>query len=283
MRSGSLGNRFNSFNQFLYDMLYLIGLGLQNEFDITLNGLEAVKKCELVYLESYTSLLPGINIENLQKLYGKQVIVAHREMVESGSIVFEAKSKNVALLVVGDPFGATTHTDLVLRAKEEGIKFKVYHNASIMNAIGSTGLQLYNFGQTVSIVLFEENWRPESWYDKIIQNLNLGFHTLCLLDIKMREQTVKNILLENKIYEKPRFMTINEAVGQIMEIQKQRGSNLIEFGLGAARVGCDSMKLHYGTLLDLLTFDFGDPLHSLVIPGNLHDLEKEFYKQNALC
>lgn len=33
-----------------------------------------------------------------------------------------AKDENVAFLVVGDPFGATTHTDIVLRAVEKGIK-----------------------------------------------------------------------------------------------------------------------------------------------------------------
>lgn len=38
-------------------MLYLIGLGLGDEKDITLRGLEAVKRCEHVYLEAYTSIL----------------------------------------------------------------------------------------------------------------------------------------------------------------------------------------------------------------------------------
>ncbi len=37
---------------------------------------------------------------------------------------------------------ATTHSDLVLRAKEKGIQYKVIHNASIMNAVGCTGLQV---------------------------------------------------------------------------------------------------------------------------------------------
>ena len=31
----------------------------------------------------------------------------------------------VAFLVVGDPFGATTHSDLVLRAKELGVPHQV--------------------------------------------------------------------------------------------------------------------------------------------------------------
>jgi hypothetical protein len=37
---------------------------------------------------------------------------------------------------------ATTHTDLVLRAKRRGIEYKVIHNASIMNAVACCGLQV---------------------------------------------------------------------------------------------------------------------------------------------
>jgi len=37
---------------------------------------------------------------------------------------------------------ATTHTDLLLRAKERGIGTKVIHNASIINAVGCCGLQV---------------------------------------------------------------------------------------------------------------------------------------------
>lgn len=38
-------------------MLQLIGLGLADETDITVKGLEMVKKAERVYLEAYTSIL----------------------------------------------------------------------------------------------------------------------------------------------------------------------------------------------------------------------------------
>lgn len=38
-------------------MLYVVGLGLSDEKDITLKGLEAVKGSERVYLEAYTSIL----------------------------------------------------------------------------------------------------------------------------------------------------------------------------------------------------------------------------------
>lgn len=41
----------------LHKMLYLVGLGLADETDITVKGLEAVKKADRVYLEAYTSIL----------------------------------------------------------------------------------------------------------------------------------------------------------------------------------------------------------------------------------
>ena len=38
-------------------MLYLVGLGLADETDITVKGLDIVHRAERVYLESYTSIL----------------------------------------------------------------------------------------------------------------------------------------------------------------------------------------------------------------------------------
>jgi len=66
-----------------------------------------------VYLEMYTSILM-CDKARLEALYGKPVIVADREMVESQAdeILEGADREDVAFLVVGDPFGATTHTDL---------------------------------------------------------------------------------------------------------------------------------------------------------------------------
>lgn len=76
---------------------------------------------------------------------------------------------------------ATTHTDLVVRAKKIGVNVKVIHNASVMNAVGVCGLQLYRYGETVSLPFFTETWRPDSFYEKIQRNRGLGLHTLCLL------------------------------------------------------------------------------------------------------
>lgn len=98
--------------------LYLIGIGLNDEKDITLKGLEAVKKCELVFLENYTSKLQ-CSVSDLEKLYGKKIILADREMVEKNSDKIIDEKKDTALLVVGDPMGATTHIDIMMRAREK--------------------------------------------------------------------------------------------------------------------------------------------------------------------
>jgi diphthamide biosynthesis methyltransferase len=96
------------------------------------------------------TLNTSMNFNNMQtfktqeQFYGRSLIIADRDLIEQGAdeILQDAGSKDVALLVVGDPFGATTHTDLVLRAREANINCKIIHNASIMNAVGCCGLQV---------------------------------------------------------------------------------------------------------------------------------------------
>ncbi|KAJ1813015.1 diphthine synthase [Coemansia sp. RSA 2599] len=268
-------------------MLYIVGLGLSDERDITVKGLEAVKGSERIYLEAYTSILM-VPKERLEAFYGKEVIVAHRETVESNSddILRDADKIDVSLLVVGDPYGATTHTDLVIRAHELGIKVKTIHNASIMNAVGSTGLQLYSFGQTISMVFFTENWRPDSFYDRVSENAKIGLHTLCLLDIKVREQSIENMMRNRPIYEPPRFMTVNQAVEQLLEVEEKRQEKAYTedtIAVGVSRLGSDDQVIKAGTLKQLLTVDFGKPLHSLVLVGSrLHLLEAEILRENAV-
>lgn len=268
-------------------MLYIVGLGLADERDITVKGLEAVKSSERVYLESYTSILM-VDKKQLEDFYGKEVTIAYRETVESHSddILKDADKINVSLLVVGDPYGATTHTDLVIRAHELGIPVKTIHNASIMNAVGATGLQLYSFGQTVSIVFFTESWRPDSFYDRIKENADIGLHTLCLLDIKVREQTVENMVRNLPIYEPPRYMTVNQAVEQLLEVEQTRNLGVCgedALAVGVSRLGSDDQVIRAGTLKQLLTADFGNPLHSLVLVGSrLHLLEAEVLREHAV-
>ena len=131
----------------------------------------------------------------------------------------------------------------------------------------------------MSIPFWSENWEPDSFYDKIEANLTRGQHTLCLLDIKVAERTVENMMRNRKIFEPPRFMTVSQACDQLLKIKDKKGSdgmiNGSTLGIGVARVGHDDQKLVAATLKELLELDFGPPLHSLVIPGHLHVLEEE--------
>ncbi|KAH8115168.1 Diphthine synthase [Phellopilus nigrolimitatus] len=275
-------------------MFYVIGLGLCDEKDITVRGLEAVKKSSRVYLEAYTSILM-VQKERLEEFYGRPVFLADREMVEleSDEILKDADKEDVSLLVVGDPFGATTHTDMILRARALKIPTRVIHNASIMNAIGACGLQLYNFGQAVSLVFFTDTWKPDSFYDRIKENADLGMHTLVLLDIKVKEQTEENLIRGRKIYEPPRYMSIPTAVEQLLEVEKSRAMGVLSrdatLAIAMSRVGAQTegeQRIVCGTLAELAAQDsaaFGEPLHSLVIVGKrLHHLEVEFAEAYAI-
>jgi diphthine synthase len=267
-------------------VLYVVGLGLGDEKDITVRGLELVQSCDLVFLEAYTSILGGVSKERLEAFYGKEVIIADRGLVENEAddlIVQPAKEKKVAFLVVGDPVCATTHTDLVLRAKEVGVKVELVHNASIMGAAGACGLQLYNFGHTVSIPFFEENWRPTSFYPKINYNRKGGMHTLCLLDIKVKEPDFQAMMKGKTKFLPPRYMSVTTAAEQLLEAEASQsklaydGSKTLCVGL--ARMGQPTQKMVAGTLEELTKVDMGGPLHSLIICGDLHDLELEVLKE----
>jgi diphthine synthase len=239
-----------------------------------------VRSCDQVYLETYTSLLANASVSRLEEFYGKSILEADRECVESrsDSILENAKSSNVAFLVVGDPFGATTHTDLEIRARDLGITVKKIHNASIMNAVGAAGLQLYRYGETVSIVFFTETWRPDSFYDKILSNRKNGLHTLCLLDIKTKEPTLESLARGKPVYEPPRFMSVGTAVEQLLEIEDKRREGAYDENttcVGVARIGSEDQRIVAGPMKSLLEVDFGAPLHSLVIAGDTHEIEEE--------
>ena len=244
-----------------------------------------MKKCKRVYLEAYTSILMAANKESLESFYGREVILADRELVETGSddILKDADTEDIAFLVVGDPFGATTHTDLVIRARELGIQVETIHNASVMNAVGDCGLQLYNFGQTVSLVFFTDSWKPDSFYPKIMENRKIGLHTLLLLDIKVKEQSIENMARGRLIYEPPRYMDIATACQQLLEIEEARQEQAYTPNtpcVAISRLGSPTQTFKAGTLQELSEYDSGEPLHSLVMLGRqVHDLELEYLYQ----
>ncbi|MCD4740814.1 diphthine synthase [archaeon] len=237
-------------------MLYLIGMGLWDENDLTLKGLEIARKCERVYLETYTDFLGGLSKDNLEEMLEKEVRPLSREQVEENPFfVPEAIGWDIALLVGGDPLVATTHSDLLLRCKESGVKYKIIHNASIYSAIAETGLQIYKFGKTATVVFWEGNYKPKSFYDVVLENKKRKLHTLLLLDIRPGK-----------------LMTPNEAIEILSEINEKFKKQEIVI---LSRAGSDAPGIAYGQAEVLEKGDYGKGPHVLIIPGSLHPLEKE--------
>ncbi len=245
--------------------LVFIGLGLHDEKGITLGGLEAARACDTLFMETYTSTLSGSTKQDLEALYEKEIIILDREKVEDGSIIIEAaKSQNVGFLVPGDAMSATTHVDLRLRAEKEGIRTEIIHGVSALTAIpGLLGLQHYKFGKVTTIPFWEGDYRPDSFYDVVKDNRSLGLHTLMLLDIQA---------------DKERCLTATDAFKMLVEIEKDKQEGI--FGPDrlvcvVARAGARDVALWAGHLQELKNIDFGPPLHSIVVPGELHFMEEE--------
>jgi len=233
--------------------LYIIGLGLWDERGISLKGVDAVSRCRTVYLETYTSRM-NCTLRDLEKLFNKKIIVANRELVENqtSKIIGEAKTCDVAFLVPGAPFAATTHIELLLEARKQNVGVKVIENASIITAVAITGLFIYKFGRTTTVPFENENIK--SPYEVYLNNKKLELHTLFLLDIK-----------EDKM------MTIREALDYLMRC----GLNENTLCVGIAALGSENPEIKTGRASTLSLSKFPQ---SLIIPGELNFKEEEALK-----
>lgn len=248
-------------------MLTLIGLGLLDEKDLTLRGMEEAKKADKLYIETYTTVWLG-KVKNLEEMAGKKIEILKRKDLEEGleKILEESKNQNIAIFVGGDPLVATTHSSLLLEAKKQGIQTKVIHNSSIISAIAETGLHLYKFGPSVTVPFPEKTKGklPESIYDVIKMNRTRGLHTLCLLDVDAEEK---------------KYMTSKDAMKILLDIENKRKENVINQDTDMiifARAGSDRPLIHYCKARELVEKDFGEPPIVLIIPGILHFTEKEY-------
>lgn len=236
--------------------LHFVGIGMHDEKDITLKGLESIQNADHVYLEGYTSLLDS-SIEKLEEIYGKKIRVAGREIVEgdNNEILERAKKSEVAFLVIGDPFSATTHMDLVLRAQKEKIKVYYVFNASVLTVIGAIGLELYKFGKTTSIPFGNEHVSaPIEIFKK---NYDNDMHTLFLLDLDPANN---------------KFLNINEAADYL--IKHGVDKNLL--AIGCSHLGSRGSEIKLRKLGKLKKEKFEHYPQSLIIPAkDLHFIEEE--------
>jgi len=246
-------------------MFYLVGAGLKKEH-LTLEAIETLKKCDEVFVEEYTSSYSEGNVKEIEELIEKELKFLDRNGVEEwfeGKLP-EAKEKDIALVIIGNALFATTHSQLLIDAESAGVKWRVVQGISIHNFIGRTGLNAYHFGLTVSIVMHSENYKPESFYDKIVKNLDAGLHTLCLLDIKPEKK-----------------MTVKEALELLLEIEGKRNENKIKNSEIVALAGMSSEqeRVVSGSAEKLMESDLPVPA-SIVVCAKLS--EKETEALNAL-
>ncbi len=236
-------------------MFYLVGLGVWNEKDISLRGIEVCKQSDSVYCELYTAYWGG-DLKNLEKLISKKVKVLERKDVEEGSdkILKEARSKDIVLLVPGDPLVATTHIHLIIDAKKANIPIEIVHSSSIYTTIARTGLQIYKFGRTATIITPRKGYKSLGFYDVIKENLSKGLHTLLLLD---------------------REMGTKEALEILKGMERRKKNKILKHAVLCSKLGSDHERIVYGKVEDLIGMDLSPPA-VIVIPGKLHFMEKEF-------
>ncbi|MEM1688922.1 MAG: diphthine synthase [Candidatus Hadarchaeales archaeon] len=247
-------------------VLVFVGLGLEKG-GISLRGIEEAKKADAVYLETYTSIVPGLSVSYLQELTGKKVKVLDRRVLEEEphEILEKARDGRVVLLIPGDPMVATTHIDLRLRAAKMNVETKIVHAGSILSAVaGVCGLQSYKFGPSATIP-FPDNpsARP---YEVLADNRKRGFHTLLFLDIRAEEG---------------RVMSANQGMEIMLGHELVRRESIFTpktLVVVVARAGCEDELVRAGRVEEMLGVDFGPPPHSLVVPGRLHFIEAEALK-----
>jgi diphthine synthase len=251
--------------------LIFVGLGLNDETGISLRGMESTRNADSVFIELYTNLLPDFSLQRFEASAGKKITQLTRRDLEdeNGEAILNAAEKGTTVLLVpGDPFVATTHVALRIAADKRGIKTRIIHGASAISAvIGACGLHNYKFGKTVTVP-FPEN-TSETPYNVIAQNKNLGLHTLCLLDLKADEN---------------RFLSVNQTTKELLAIEEKNRKGIFTpetLIIGAARIGSAAPILKADRAKQMLTYDFGGPPQSLIVPGELHFMEVEALIQFA--
>ncbi len=259
-------------------MLYLVGAGPSIEY-LSLRAIEILRRASRVYVDTYTSIAPGLDAENLRAYApGAEIVNADRRMLENEStkIIEEARHMDVVVLVPGDPLFATTHISLILEAYEKGVGAEIVPGVSgIQAVIDSTGLQLYKFCRPITLV-YPEGFKPFSVIETIWDNMRRNLHSLLLLDLRLDEK---------------KAMTIKEAITILLELEKELAKEVngdlkiaSSIVVGVARAGLPGSKCKAGKPTTLLKEDFPPPPHSLIVTApRLHPLEAEALRRLCDC
>jgi len=244
--------------------LVFVGLGFSGASSLSFEGLELLKSADKLYLEVYTSPTSKDLKSSLESITGSKVTDASREFIEDGNeLIDESKRLKVALVAYGDPMVATTHMDLRVRAISEGVHTSVIHNASIFSALpGETGLHVYRMGKIVTFT--RSSPTPHTTvYNTVFENLERGLHTLVLLEYDLATCF---------------FFDPSRVVKELLETEAELSLQLFDqdtFIIVASRIGFRDQEVKGGRIASLHGIDFGEPPHTIIVPGKLHFTEVE--------
>ena len=252
-------------------MLSFVGLGISGFESIPIEGLNAISKADVVYLEQFTSPIEKADLDKIQNAIKGEFRPAKRWLVEDGNEILEmAKEKDVVLLSYGDPYIATTHIELRARAIENKTQtLSIHASSSLTSMIGECGLHFYKVGRIATIM--SEMKSLTTPYYVIYKNLIEGNHTVLLLEYNQ---------------DKDFFLDPKDALKGLLETEQgQRRKVLTEssYVIVASRIGFKDQKITSGKISSLVNTDFGKPPHTVIIPGRLHFTESDALKLFGKC
>jgi diphthine synthase len=252
-------------------MLWFVGLGISGFKSIPNEALDVLSKADIVYLEQFTSPIGKSDLTKIKNSTKGEFKQAKRWLVEDGKEILEnSKGKKVVLLSYGDPYIATTHIELRVRAIEGKIKTHSIHAASSLTSmIGECGLHFYKVGRIATIM--SEMKSLTTPYYVIYKNIIEGNHTVLLLEYNQ---------------DKDFFLEPNDALKGLIETEKGQKRNVINtstYAIVASRIGFKDQTIISGKISSLKKKDFGKPPHTVIIPGRMHFTESDALKMFGQC
>ena len=252
-------------------MLSFVGLGISGFESIPIEGLNAISKADIVYLEQFTSPIGKSDLEKIQNAVKGEFRPAKRWLVEDGNEILEmAKEKDVVLLSYGDPYIATTHIELRTRAIENKTQtLSIHASSSLTSMIGECGLHFYKVGRIATIM--SEMKSLTTPYYVIYKNLIEGNHTVLLLEYNQ---------------DKDFFLDPKDALKGLLETEQGQRRKVItesSYVIVASRIGFKDQTIISGKISNLSKKDFGKPPHTVIIPGKLHFTESDALRLFGKC
>ncbi len=252
-------------------MLWFVGLGISGFKSLPNEALDVLLHADKVYLEEFTSPIARSDLEKIKGMIRGEFVLAKRWQVEDGSQILEdAKDNRVVLLAYGDPYIATTHVELRVRATEQGIKTHSIHaSSSLTSMIGECGLHFYKIGRVATIMSDAKSLTTP--YYVIYKNIIEGNHTVLLLEYDQANDF---------------FLDPKEAFDGLLKTEDGQNRHVVSgstFGIVASRIGFDDQEIVAGSITSLKERDFGRPPHTIIIPGRLHFTESDALKIFCQC